>query len=42
MSIYALGDKLHKTRAEIESMTVDEFNGWVAYYRLRAEENGNS
>lgn len=37
MAIYALADRLHKTVAEIEQMTVDEFSGWVAYCKIRAE-----
>lgn len=37
MSIYALADRLHKTVAEIEQMTIDEFSGWVAYCKIRAE-----
>jgi hypothetical protein len=42
MSVYALGDKLGKTRSEVLAMSVDEFNGWIAFYQLRAEENGNT
>lgn len=37
MSIYALADRLSKTVAEIEQMTVDEFVGWIAYCKIQAE-----
>jgi len=41
-NIYALGDKLGKTQGEILAMTVDEFNGWIAFYQLRSDENGDT
>ncbi len=36
-AVFALADRLHKTVAEIEGMSVDEFNGWQAY-SIVAEE----
>lgn len=36
--MYALAEKLHKTVAEIEQMTMEEFNGWIAYLNLQQEE----
>jgi hypothetical protein len=32
-----LADRLGKTIAEIEEITLDEFNLWVAYFELEAE-----
>jgi len=37
---YALAEILHKTLDEIEAMTVEEFNGWIAYFKVKADENG--
>ena len=36
--MYALAERLHKTVAEIEDMTLEEFNGWIAYLNIQAEE----
>jgi len=36
--MYALAERLHKTVAEIELMTVEEFNGWIAYLNIQQEE----
>ena len=35
--VFALADRLKRTVAEIEEMTVDEFHEWVAYMKIRAE-----
>ena len=32
--MFGLAERLHKTLAEIEQMSVDEFMEWVAYFRL--------
>lgn len=37
--MYQLADRLHKTVAEIEAMTVDEWSGWLAYFKLKEKEN---
>lgn len=29
-----LADRLHKTQSEIECLTVNEFNEWMAYFRI--------
>lgn len=34
---YALADRLNKTLAEIDDMSVEEFMGWVAYCRIEKE-----
>jgi len=36
--MYALAERLHKTVAEIEQMTLEEFNGWIAYLNIQQEE----
>ena len=36
--MYALAERLHKTVAEIEEMTLEEFNGWIAYLNIQQEE----
>lgn len=35
--LYELGALLHKTVAELEEMTVEEFQGWIAWHRIRNE-----
>jgi hypothetical protein len=35
---YALAEKLGKTLAEIESITVEEFQGWLAYLEIKEEK----
>jgi hypothetical protein len=35
---YALADRLHKSLAEIDDMTVEEMSGWQAYIRVLAEK----
>lgn len=35
----ALADRLGKTIAEIEEITLDEFNLWVAYFQLEEERS---
>jgi hypothetical protein len=32
---------LHKTVAEIENMTVEEFQGWLAYLEIQNKEMKN-
>jgi hypothetical protein len=39
--MYRLADRLHKTVAEIEQMTLSEFNGWLAYARILQERQAN-
>jgi len=36
----ALADRLHKTQAEIEELTLSEINEWFAYFRII--ENGRN
>jgi hypothetical protein len=36
-SILALGQELNKTMEEILLLTQDEFNYWIAYFKVRAE-----
>ena len=36
--MYALAERLHKTVAEIEEMTLEEFNGWIAYLNIQQRE----
>ena len=37
-SKYVLAEMLHKTVAEIEQMTYEEFNGWIAYLEIRRKD----
>jgi len=32
---------LNKTLAELEEMTVEEFQGWLAYLEIKEEQNGS-
>ncbi len=36
----ALADRLHKTQAEIEELTLSEMNEWFAYFKV--VEDGKS
>lgn len=38
MAIYSLADRLHKTVAEIEELSIEELRGWFAYLRILARE----
>jgi len=35
---YGLAEALHKTVDEIEQMTYEEFNGWIAYFEVRRKD----
>tara|TARA_R110002126_G_scaffold2251_3_gene12985 strand:- start:3490 stop:3612 length:123 start_codon:yes stop_codon:yes gene_type:complete len=37
MGLYALGDRLRIPIHELANMSVEEFNGWVAYYRMKED-----
>jgi hypothetical protein len=37
-AVYLLADRLHKTVAEVRTMTVEEFNGWQAYSIVSEEK----
>lgn len=38
---FALADRLHKTLAEIDALTVEEIEGWRAYFLyLRQKKKG--
>jgi len=37
---YALADRLHMKVADVLEMTVDEFDGWMAYLEIRKREHG--
>lgn len=39
MNLLALADRLHKTQAEIEELTLEEFYEWMAYFKVT--EDGN-
>jgi hypothetical protein len=36
--LFALADRLHKTVAEIENLTLDEIAEWRAYCKIRKEQ----
>jgi hypothetical protein len=38
MALYKLADRLHKTVAEIEELSIDELRGWFAYLRILAKD----
>ena len=37
-SIYQLAELLHKSVEEIKCMSVEEFNGWIAYFQIKDEK----
>jgi len=38
--MYRLADRLHKTVSEVENLSIEEWNGWLAYFTIKEEENG--
>jgi len=38
---YSLANRLNKTVYEIDQMTVEEFHGWFAFFKLEDKNNGN-
>jgi len=34
MNVITLAEKLGKTIAEIDQMTMDEYNEWIAYHKV--------
>jgi len=38
MAKFALADRLRKTMAEIDAMPVTEFAEWMAFYKIRKED----
>lgn len=41
MNLIALADRLGKTIAEIEEISVSEYNEWVAYFMILEEREKN-
>lgn len=39
--MHDLGAMLHKTVAEVEQMTVEEFLGWQAWWRIRHDRQND-
>jgi len=37
MNLIALADRLHKTIAEVEQISVNEFQEWIAYFKIMSE-----
>tara|TARA_R110002126_G_scaffold25490_1_gene87078 strand:- start:7886 stop:8008 length:123 start_codon:yes stop_codon:yes gene_type:complete len=40
MGLYILGDRLGIPIHKLAEMPVEEFNGWVAYYRIKEDGDG--
>lgn len=38
---YALAEKLHKTLEELQEITIQEYQGWMAYLELAQEKRNN-
>lgn len=41
MNLISLADRLGKTIAEIEEITLSEYNEWVAYFTILEEHKAN-
>jgi len=41
-NLYVSAEKLGKTVEEIEFMSMEEYNGWVAYLRIAQEMSNGS
>ncbi len=40
MNLISLADRLHMTIAEVEQISVTEYNEWMAYYQILKDSNG--
>lgn len=40
--MFTLAEKLGKTVEEVGRIGQAEFNGWLAYYQIKAAQNGDS
>lgn len=38
---YALAEKLHKTLEELQEITIQEYQGWMAYLEIKQEKMKN-
>jgi len=38
---YALAEKLHKTLEELQEITIQEYQGWMAYLEIKQEKVKN-
>jgi hypothetical protein len=38
---YALAEKLHKTLEELQEITIQEYQGWIAYLEIKQEKMKN-
>jgi len=38
---YALAEKLHKTLEELQEITIQEYQGWIAYLEIKQEKIKN-
>lgn len=38
MNLITLADRLGRTIAEIEEVSIDEINEWIAYFRVEKEQ----
>jgi hypothetical protein len=41
MWLYVLAENLHMTVEQVGNISHEEFVGWLAYYKIKAEHNGN-
>ncbi len=41
MLMFQLAEALHKSVAEIESLSWEEIAGWVAYFKIRKQDSKN-
>nr|WP_301282632.1 hypothetical protein [Rickettsia endosymbiont of Ceutorhynchus assimilis] len=40
--MFILAEHLHKTIAEIEQITIDEWHYWLAYFKIKKARGQNS
>jgi|TARA_R100000951_G_scaffold115592_1_gene124185 hypothetical protein len=38
---YALAENLHKTLEELQEITIQEYQGWIAYLEIKQEKMKN-
>lgn len=39
MLMFRLAEALHKTFSEVEQMSFEELSGWVAYFKIKKQDD---
>jgi hypothetical protein len=39
MTLFRLAEALHKSVSEVETWSFDELSGWIAYFKIKAQDH---